>query len=185
MSYQAYLDTIKVKTGLTAADFIALAKQKGFDRPGVKTGEIVAWLKQDFGLGQGHAMAIVLALREENAPKLSLDERIDNFFNGSRSNWRADYDRLMQKLQKFGSDVNADPTDTYISILKGSKKFAVIGFNADRMDIGLKLKGLEPGGRFEPSGSWNSMVTHRVRITAPNQVDAEVLARLKNAYDAA
>ena len=185
MSYQAYLDTIKAKTGLTAVDFIALAKQKGFDRPGVKTGEIVAWLKQDFALGQGHAMAIVLALREENAPKLSLDERMDNFFNGSRSNWRADYDQLMQKLQKFGSDVSADPTDSYISILKGNKKFAVIGFTADRMDIGIKLKNVEPVGRFEASGSWNNMVTHRVRISTPGQVDTEVLAWLKKAYAAA
>jgi len=185
MSYQAYIDTIRTKTGLTPDDFKALAQEKGLLNPGVKTGEIVAWLKEDYGLGQGHAMAIVLWFREENTPKLSLDERIDNFFNSSRSNWRDTYDQLMKNLEKFGGDVTADPTDTYISLLKGSKKFAVLGLTADRMDIGIKLKGVEPGGRFELAGSWNSMVTHRVRITAPNQVDAEVLAWLKNAYHAA
>ena len=185
MSYQAYIDNIKTKTGMTPDDFKAIAQQKGLLKPGVKTGEIVAWLKEDFGLGQGHAMAIVLWFREENAPRLSLDERIDNFFTGSRANWRSSFDQLMEKLEGFGSDVTADPTDTYISLLKGKKKFAVIAFTADRMDIGVKTKGVEPAGRFEASGSWNNMVTHRVRITAPEQVDTEVLAWLKNAYSSA
>jgi len=59
MSFQAYLDTIEEKTGKTPNDFIALAKDKGLDRTDVKAGEIVEWLKKDFNLGQGHAMAIV------------------------------------------------------------------------------------------------------------------------------
>ena len=53
------------------------------------------------------------------------------------------------------------------------------------MDIGIKLKGVAPTERFEAAGSWNAMVTHRVRITDPQQIDADVLAWLKQAYDAA
>ncbi|MGO1001994.1 DUF4287 domain-containing protein [Lysobacter sp. CA196] len=68
MSFQAYLDNIQTKTGKTPAQFRALAKSKGFAdakglKPGVKAGEIIAWLKQDFELGQGHAMAIVALLK--------------------------------------------------------------------------------------------------------------------------
>jgi hypothetical protein len=58
MSFQAYLDNIKAKTGLTPDDFKKLAKKKGLLEPGVKAMQIVAWLKKDFGLGHGHAMAI-------------------------------------------------------------------------------------------------------------------------------
>lgn len=58
MSFQAYLDNIKTKTGKTAEDFTKLAEKKGLLKPGVKAGEIVAWLKKDFELGHGHAMAI-------------------------------------------------------------------------------------------------------------------------------
>lgn len=63
MSFQAYLDNIKAKTGKTPEEFKQLAEAKGFLKqgvltPGVKAGEIVAWLKEDFGLGHGHAMAI-------------------------------------------------------------------------------------------------------------------------------
>lgn len=63
MSFQAYLDNIKAKTGKTPADFNKLAEKKGFLKPGTKAGEIVAWLKKDFGLGHGHAMAIYAVLK--------------------------------------------------------------------------------------------------------------------------
>ncbi len=55
----------------------------------------------------------------------------------------------------------------------------------ERMDIGIKLKNMAATGRFEEAGAWNAMVTHRVRITAPEQIDAEVINWLKQAYDKA
>lgn len=63
MSFQAYIDNIKTKTGKTPADFQQLAEAKGFLANGelkkeTKAGDIVAWLKADFDLGHGHAMAI-------------------------------------------------------------------------------------------------------------------------------
>jgi len=68
MSFQAYLDNIQTKTGKTSADLRALAAKKGYSNPkgllpGVKAGDILAWLKQDFGLGHGHSMAIVALLK--------------------------------------------------------------------------------------------------------------------------
>jgi Domain of unknown function (DUF4287) len=63
MTFQAYLDNIEAKTGKTPADFKRLAKEKGLLEPGVKAGQIVAWLKKDFDLGHGHAMAIYAVLR--------------------------------------------------------------------------------------------------------------------------
>jgi len=63
MSFQAYLDNIEEKTGKKPNDFIALAKEKGLDRTDVKAGEIVEWLKNDFDLGRGHAMAIVHVIK--------------------------------------------------------------------------------------------------------------------------
>ena len=68
MSFQAYLNNIKMKTGKGPADFRKLAEKKGFTKkgelqPGVKAGEIVNWLKEDFDLGHGHAMAIYALLK--------------------------------------------------------------------------------------------------------------------------
>ncbi|MBN9215577.1 MAG: hypothetical protein ABS62_07385 [Microbacterium sp. SCN 70-200] len=58
MSFQAYLDNIEDKTGLTPREFIEKASERGFG-PGTKAGEIVSWLSEDYGLGRGHAMALV------------------------------------------------------------------------------------------------------------------------------
>lgn len=58
MSFQAYLDNIETKTGLTPRQFIELASQKGFDS-GTKATPIVDWLKEEYDLGRGHAMALV------------------------------------------------------------------------------------------------------------------------------
>lgn len=63
MSFQAYLDNIETKTGKTPNEFIEIAKAKGFDED-AKAGEIVDWLKQDFGLGRGHAMALVHVIKK-------------------------------------------------------------------------------------------------------------------------
>jgi hypothetical protein len=68
MSFQGYLRTIKEKTGKGPADFSEIAAQKGLTQngdlaPGVKAGDIVKWLKDDFDLGHGHAMAIYALLK--------------------------------------------------------------------------------------------------------------------------
>jgi Domain of unknown function (DUF4287) len=67
MSFQAYIDNIKTKTGKTPADFKKLADKKGLLKPGVKAGEIVKWLKEDFDLGHGHAMAIYATFKGKKA----------------------------------------------------------------------------------------------------------------------
>jgi hypothetical protein len=63
MSFQAYIENIRIKTGKGPEDFKKLATEKGFLergelKPSVKAGQIVDWLKKDFNLGHGHAMAI-------------------------------------------------------------------------------------------------------------------------------
>jgi hypothetical protein len=58
MSFQAYLDNIETKTGITPREFIALARDRGFGAS-TKATPILEWLKEDYGLGRGHAMALV------------------------------------------------------------------------------------------------------------------------------
>lgn len=68
MSFQAYLDNIEAKTGKSPDQFRRWGRSKGFSTgaglaPGMKAGAIVAALKDEFGLGHGHAMAIVALLK--------------------------------------------------------------------------------------------------------------------------
>lgn len=57
MSFQAYLDAVEDKTGRTPEQIVELAHQRGFVQ-GCKVGPVIAWLKEDFGLGHGHAQAM-------------------------------------------------------------------------------------------------------------------------------
>ena len=58
MSFQAYLDTIEVKTGKTPRALLTEATERGFG-PDTKAGPILAWLSESYGLGRGHGMAMV------------------------------------------------------------------------------------------------------------------------------
>jgi hypothetical protein len=72
MSFQAYLDNIQAKTGKSPSDFKALAEKMGFTqngkiKPEVKATQITNWLKEEFELGHGHAMAIYALLKGKKA----------------------------------------------------------------------------------------------------------------------
>lgn len=69
MSFQAYLDAIEAKTGLTPRELLALAHDRGLDVAPVKAGAIIDWLKEDYELGRGHAMALVHVIK--NGPTIS------------------------------------------------------------------------------------------------------------------
>ena len=64
MSFQAYLDTIEEKTGLTPRQLVEIAHSKGFDGASVKAGEVLEWLKTDYDLGRGHGMALVHVIKK-------------------------------------------------------------------------------------------------------------------------
>lgn len=91
MSFQAYLDTIKAKTGKTPDDFRALASKKGL----TQYREIMAWLKAEFGLGHGHANAIAQLLANADKFKVKPDDRVAKLFAGTKEKWRKPYLRCL------------------------------------------------------------------------------------------
>lgn len=71
MSFQAYIDNIRMKTGKTPTDFKKMAEEKGFImdgklNPKIKATEITNWLKDEFELGHGHAMAVYATFKGKN-----------------------------------------------------------------------------------------------------------------------
>jgi hypothetical protein len=174
MSFQSYLDNIQAKTGVSPDEFARLARERGLLEPGVKASAIVAWLKEDFGLGHGHAMAIVAYLKD----RPSAPDRLEAHFRGAKAQWRAPFDALVQRL---GGSVQVDPVDSYISLLEGGRKFAVVACTSARMDVGIKLDDAPATGRLEASGGWNQMVTHRVRVGDPQEIDEELIGWLEQA----
>lgn len=182
MSFQAYLDNVKAKTGMNPEDYAEIAAKKGLS----KHAEIVAWLKNDFVLGHGHATAIAGVILRAGIPRANREQKLDALFSGKKDHWREPSEKLIAQISKFGPDVAVAAGGTYISLLRAEKKFGILQpSSAERLDIGIKLKAKAAGGRFEPAGRWNAMVTHRVRIADAEEIDAEVLSWLKSAYEAA
>ena len=86
MSFQAYLDTIEDKTGLTPRQLVEIAEKRGLAGDDVKAGEILKWLKADYGLGRGHGMALVHVIKK--------GDRIDAKHVGTTGVHRDDSDTL-------------------------------------------------------------------------------------------
>src|SRR5437660_6314488 len=106
MSFQAYIDNIKAKTGKTPAEFRQLAQRNGLLKSGVKTSQIAEWLKRDFALGHGHAMAIVATLFSTTRLEPTLSAHVGRHFTNAKAKWRQSYDELTHQVIHFGPDIS-------------------------------------------------------------------------------
>ena len=105
-------------------------------------------------------------------------------FSGPKAALRPLYDAVIAEAIRLGEGVEVDPKKTYVS-LRRKKQFALVQpSTARRLDLGLNLKGVEPSGRLEASGSFNAMCSHRVRLESEKDFDVEVKNWLKRAYEA-
>jgi len=180
-------ENLKEKTGKSLAEWVAILKGQTFE----KHSEMVAFLKEDHGMGHGYANLVAHTARggitlSAGAPAgaKSSGNPADEIYAGPKAALRPIHDSLMAAIQKFGSDVVVAPKKGYVS-LRRSKQFALIQPSTkDRVDVDIQLKGVSPKGRLEASGSFSAMVSHRVRVIAVKDVDKELIGWIKQAYDA-
>jgi hypothetical protein len=170
------------KTGKSIDEWAEIARKSGLGRHK----DLVAHLKAEHGLSHGYANQVALkAVAPDDAPKPGSDDLVDAQYLGAKAALRPIHDALCSAVRAFGPDVEFSPKKAYVS-LRRSKQFGLIQpSTATRVDVGLILKGIEPLGRLEPSGSFNAMFTHRVKVGTPAEVDAELIGWLRRAYDEA
>ena len=150
-----------------------------------KHGEIVKLLKEKHGMGHGYANLVAMTALKGDAPAPAGEDLVAAQYAGKKAGLRPAYDKLAAAVAKFGADVELSPKKTYVS-LRRSKQFALVQpSTADRLDVGINLKGVPAKGRLEASGSFNAMVSHRVRVAGENDIDAELVGWLRAAYDQA
>jgi len=172
---QTMIDNMPEKTGKSLDAWKAILKKEGF----AKFGEAVKFLKTEYGITHGFANTIVTLSKEE---KTSDNDLVLAQYKG-KENLLPIYVLLLNEINKFGSDVEIAPKKTSVS-LRTKKQFVLIQPSTKtRVDIGLKLRDREPAGVLEPSGPFGTMCTHRIQITAPEQVNSEVIGLMKEAYE--
>lgn len=149
-----------------------------------KHGELVAYLKSEHGLTHGYANLVAHRTLKSAAGDAAPDDLVASQYAGKKADLKPIYDALIAAVNKFG-DVEIAPKKAYVS-LRRAKQFAIAQpSTATRLDVGINLKGVKPSGRLEASGSFNAMVTHRVRVETMKEVDKELIGWLRQAYDAA
>jgi predicted transport protein len=179
-STRSMIRNLEEKTGKPLDHWIQAVKTSGVDKPGKQ----VAWLKESHGFTHGYANLVVQAAKGALAPPAPTEDGEAAVFSGPREGVRPVYDALRQAAIELGDDVQLAPKKAYVS-LRRKKQFALAQPTTRRLDLGLNLKGQDPEGRLEASGSFNAMCTHRIRLENPEDLDAEVKKWLRKAYDAA
>ncbi len=173
----------KEKTGKTLGDWLKIVAKAG----GKKHGEIVGMLKNDHGMTHGFANLVAMKHLKSDAGSLAEGgaDLVAEQYAGEKAALRPLYEAIMKSVAAFGPDVEASPKKAYVS-LRRSKQFAILQPSTKtRLDVGVNLKGAAPTARLEASGSFNAMVSHRVRVEKKTDVDKQLIDWLKAAYDAA
>ena len=178
----AMLRNLEDKTGKTMPQWLRIAKAS----KAAKHGELMKHLKADHGVTHGYANLIAHTHFKSAASSTtaSADDLVEQQYSGPKAPLRSVYDALIAAVNKFGGDVEIAPKKAYVS-LRRSKQFGLIQPSTKtRVDVGINLKGIAATERLEASGSFNSMVSHRVRLSDPKQVNRELIGWLRAAYAA-
>jgi hypothetical protein len=171
---------LEAKTGRSLDEWIriALATPDG-SVPSHKA--IVDRLKAEHGLGHGYANLVALrALRPPDAP--DGDSLVETWYAGPKARLRPLHDAVVAVAEGLGPDVELAPKKTYLS-LRRRKQFAMVGPGpGGTLEIGLNLPNRPVAGRLQAS---TGMASRRVRITTAEELDAEFLGWLREAYEEA
>ena len=179
---QTTINNLPEKTGKSLDQWLNILAKQEFE----KHGEIVKWLKSEHAITHGFANLIAHMHRDAIASDSGGEvDLIAVQYEGPKAGLRPIYDAIIKVVSGFGNDVEIAPKKAYVSLRRG-KQFALVQPSTkDRVDVGINLKGQPPTIRLEDSGSFNSMVSHRVRVTKKSEVDADLKRWLRSAYDAA
>ena len=180
MSAETMIANLEKNTGKTLEEWIKIVKASGLE----KHGEMIKFLKSEHEFTHGFANLVAHKTRESDAGSSDDKDLVSGQYEG-KEHLKVFYDDLIEEIGKFGKDVEIAPKKAYVS-LRRKKQFGLIQPSTKkRLDIGINIKGKDPVGSLEASGSFNSMVSHRVRVESADDITKDVIGWLKEAYDEA
>jgi hypothetical protein len=174
------LRNIEAKTGKSFAQLCNLIADSGL----AKVGEQRTMLMDRLGLGYGDANTLALLAKQAAVPApAGDDDPLAAIYTGAKAQLRALHEALAAEIDKLGAHEKA-PKKSYVS-LRRKKQFATLGpATKDQIELGLNAKGLPVAARLKvlPAGG---MCQYAVRLSDPKEVDAELMAWVRTAFDSA
>jgi hypothetical protein len=173
------LRNIETKTGRAIPALCDEIRQSGKS----KHAEVRSWAMEQFGLGYGDANALAHAVQAHAEAPEGNENPLARIYSGNKEHLRAIHDRLTAAIATWG-EFEAAPKKAYVA-LRRKKQFAMLGpKNASTAELGINLKEAVVSNRILPQKP-GGMCQYAVALTAPEDVDQEVLTVLRKAFDAA
>jgi hypothetical protein len=169
------IDNMPAKTGKSLEEWMTILKGKSFS----KHSEAVKFLKTEYQVTHGFANTIVTLSKEEET---STEDLVTNQYKGKEALFPI-YEKLITYIKTLGPDVTITPKKGSVSIIRKRQFLLIQPATKSRIDLGFKLKDKPITDRLENSGPFGTMCTHRVRISSMDEVDNELKAWIKEAYD--
>jgi hypothetical protein len=169
------IENMPEKTGKSLEEWINILKGKSFS----KHSEAVNFLKTEYQVTHGFANTIVILSKEEDT---SDDDLVTNQYEGKEALFPI-YEHLISQLKILGRDVTITPKKGSVSIIRKRQFLLIKPATKSRIDLGFKLKGKPTTERLQDSGPFGTMCTHRVMISSLDEIDDELKAWIREAYD--
>lgn len=170
---------IEAQTGKSIDELIGLIASWKDLKPGQK----IARLKEELGLGHGHASMLVHTQNARAAAASgTAKDPVDELYSGSKAGLRPLHDKVVARLAELGEQ-EVVPRKTYV-VLRRAKNYAIVGPGTKgRLEIGLNVKGAPGTDRLEelPPGK---MTSHRVFLSSEDEIDDELLGWARAAHAA-
>jgi hypothetical protein len=187
---QKWIADLKPKTGRSLEEWIAFAKKEGPKDDLARR----AWLKSKHKLGTNSAWWISERVdgngSEEDSPEKYLATAVlfvEDQYAGKKSALRSIYDELLGLGKSLGPDVKACPCKTMVPLYRNHVFAQIKPTTNSRIDFGLCFtthKGKFPARLIDTGGlAKKDRITHRIELTSPSQIDADLRKWLRAAYD--
>jgi hypothetical protein len=186
---QKWIAELKPKTGRSLEEWVALVKKSGPKEHGARR----TWLKSKHNLGNNSAWWIADRADgkggEEDSPEgylVSAEKYVEAQYTGRKSALRPMFEELLRLGKALGPDVKACPCKTMVPLYRNHVFAQIKPTTNSRIDFGLcftTYKGKLPKRLIDTGGlAKKDRITHRIEITAPSQIDAELEKWLRAAY---
>jgi hypothetical protein len=140
-----------------------------------------AWLTAQGVTGYAQSLLVMERFGYPDFLLASADQLVDGQY-ADRPQLRPIFDAIIDAAAGLG-EVIVQTRKTYVSLVSPRRTFArVQPTTRQRIDLGLRLEGQPPGGRLQPSKIHPTMPL-QISLASPEDVDAEVLSWLQQAYD--
>ena len=172
---QTMINNMPEKTGKSLEQWIQVLAKENFD----KHSAAVKYLKTEHSVTHGFANTIVTLSQQKDQPT---EDLVASQYSGKES-LKPIYQKLIAIVDSFGDDVTITPKKASVSLIRKNQFALIKPATKTRIDLGLKLKGVDVQGRLEDSGPFGAMCTHRIQLKTLADIDDEVINWLTAAYD--